>query len=137
MFSCSSKPRFQTSVQAPLCTGRSSGKTREARPRPIGSTTRPRTRGEVREQLLHEGAYALVTCHRGCLQRSRCDQGCHQATIRVFPLPLQEQPVQAHRSLDPGMHPGAHVGGKVTSTGGDILLGGLDEGKVGFLHQIW
>ena len=38
---CSSKPRFQTRVQAPLFSGRLRWKTSEARPRPIGSTTRP------------------------------------------------------------------------------------------------
>jgi hypothetical protein len=39
-----SKPRFQTSVQAPLFAGNSSGKARDFRPLPIGSTTRPFSR---------------------------------------------------------------------------------------------
>jgi hypothetical protein len=37
---CNSNPRFHTSVQAPASSGNASGKTREARPRPMGKTTR-------------------------------------------------------------------------------------------------
>jgi hypothetical protein len=41
MQTCSSKPRFQTNVQAPEFSGKSSGKTRDGRPLPIGKRRCP------------------------------------------------------------------------------------------------